>query len=245
MGRIISREAKTIEPCMFFLGTNLLISLHFTISDRSEMTEPPIFKFVGLFDTVEMHYDTDDVDISSVNCIKAIRHALALNEERSLFPLSMYTPMGPLDDDASIMQAWFVGTHVDIGGGAQQDGLSLCPLQWMLIKSKKQGLVLEHNSQGRLKGLVENPLHLVFPDPPPADMAPGNTQQGDQPMMWNFEYSNGLEIPMQDLRLTHNHGNLEKVYGNKLQERRVPKGAAAGPFHHSRHFVHLNNQLCG
>lgn len=197
-----------------------------------------------------MSRDAGDLDVSQTQSIKAIRHALALNEERMFFPPYIYDYTDTRDNETSIVQAWFVGTHMDMGGGAEHDGLSLYPLQWMLLEGKLHGLVLEHNSKGRLKGLIEDPLHLVFP-PPPTSCVDPDTQSGsgsDQPVPWVFEYSNGLKISMHDLRTSHNHGNLQKVPRHKLHKSRKKskdETAAEKTLIHQRHFVRLNTDLWG
>lgn len=212
------------------------------------MSESPIIKFLGLFDTVQMSRDAGDIDVSTIQSIKVIRHALALNEERVFFPLSIYDHTNTPDSDTSILQAWFVGTHVDIGGGTEHDGLSLYPLQWMLVESKLYGLVLEHNDSGRLKGLIEDPLNLVFPSPPSVSDTQIGSDSG-QPVSWVFKYSNGLEISMYDIRLSHNHGNIQKIVRNKLQKRRTgQKGKVVVPdvsLHRRHHFVRINVDLWG
>lgn len=230
---------------------SLINRISFSLASfRSELTEAPIIKFLGLFDTVQMSRDAGDLDVSQTQSIIAIRHALALNEERMFFPPSVYDCTDTRDKGTSIVQAWFVGTHVDIGGGAEHDGLSLYPLQWMLLESKLHGLVLEHNSKGRLKGLIEDPLHLVFP-PPPTSCVDPDTKSGsgsDQPVPWVFKYSNGLKISMHDLRMSHKHGNLQRVPRNKLQKsRKKPNDeeAAEEASVRQRHFVRLNIDLWG
>lgn len=137
-----------------------------------EMTSwAPVIKFVGLFDTVQMTLDWADLDISHADSIKVVRHALALNEEKSTRPLLLYDS-STVVPDSDIVQAWFVGRHADIGGSTEQDGLSLYPLQWMLNESQKHGLVLEHRADGTRKNLIENPLSLVFPSTVPLASEP-------------------------------------------------------------------------
>lgn len=179
----------------------------------------PVIKFVGLFDTVQMTLDLDDLDISHADPIKVVRHAMALNEDKPTRPLLLYdTTVLP---DSDVVQAWFVGKHADIGGGAEHDGLSLYSLQWMLNESQKHGLVLGHNPEGTQEGLIENPLHLVFPPTAPPSSEPTTSESGheQQAGTWVFEYSNGLEILMQDLRRTHNHGNIQDIPRTKLQKK--------------------------
>jgi hypothetical protein len=117
----------------------------------------------------------------------------------------MYGPISDSDSlqGRSLIQAWFVGTHSDIGGGARDDGLSLYPLQWLLIESQQKGLVLQHNSQTTL---IEDPLALVFPSSKQSSPTDQATATG---VMWEYQYANGIKVLMQDLRPSHNHGNLQ------------------------------------
>ncbi|EXF74204.1 hypothetical protein CFIO01_06798 [Colletotrichum fioriniae PJ7] len=192
---------------------------------------PPKIKFIGLFDTVKMviaqdkFYETVGIDVSFA---EHVRHAVALNEERRMFPLlpliTNERAMAGRDQD-SHLQAWFVGAHADMGGGAEHDGLSLYPLQWILIESQGKGLILEHNPESRLKGFIENPLKLAFPNPPQRlsvqgveAYVPDVDSINDEP--WKFRYSNGIEISMYDLRQSHRHGNLQRIPTRKLRKQR-------------------------
>lgn len=86
---------------------------------------------MGVFDTVKSYDDKIRHDLSVVNSIQHFRQALALNENRKLFsPRIADTPQVPARVAPQDMtQAWFLGVHGDIGGGAKADGLSLYPRQ--------------------------------------------------------------------------------------------------------------------
>ena len=109
----------------------------------------------------------------------------------------------------SIIEAWFVGTHVDMGGGAHDDGLSLYPLQWMLVECRTLGLVLEHSFNPRSQGLIENPLQLTRLEKYPSEVSNETSQKSVSP--WAFTLQNGIEVKMYDLRAIHKHGNLQQV----------------------------------
>ncbi|KAK0369223.1 hypothetical protein CLIM01_13420 [Colletotrichum limetticola] len=218
---------------------------------------PPKIKFIGLFDTVRMviaqdkFYETVGIDVSFA---QHVRHAVALNEERKMFPLlpliTNERAMTGREQD-SHLQAWFVGAHADMGGGAEHDGLSLYPLQWILIESQGKGLILEHNPEGRLKGLIENPLKLAFPDPPPLlsvegveAYIPDVDPVKDEP--WTFKYSNGIEISMYDLRESHRHGNLQIIPTRKLRKPNSSERSwqqVAGKKFLPPHWVNINSGL--
>ncbi|ETS80105.1 hypothetical protein PFICI_07634 [Pestalotiopsis fici W106-1] len=183
---------------------------------RTHSSYVPVIKFLGLFDTVEMTTLNYDITIPG-GCIETIRHAMALNEHRLLRPLSMVENPGvALQETQSTIQAWFIGCHEDMGGGALHDGLSLYPLQWILQEARARGLVLEHPNH--LPQDVDDPLDLVFPVPDE------NTARAVGPalgsMFWHFRYSNGFTIPMHDLRAVHREVDLAD------QSRKLKKRAA-------------------
>lgn len=128
-------------------------------------------------------------EISFNDSIQHLRHALALNENRRAFKPECCFPDYehiPLTG-RSIVQAWFVGAHVDVGGSAAKDGLALYPLQWMLIESRAKGLRLEFDGSFGNRADIDDPLKIIFP-----------SYESE-----TFKIKNGLEIAMQDIRQVH------------------------------------------
>ncbi|KAG7108324.1 hypothetical protein HYQ45_018118 [Verticillium longisporum] len=201
--------------------------------------EGPAIQFLGLFDTVKKAQGDVDFDLSYSRSIRRVRHALALNEERNTHQPELYkTESKPGWEAESLIQAWFVGWHVDIGGGARDDGLSLYPLQWMLLESQKFGLVLEYKPPKYIadKIPVEHPPSLVLPsivsesgsDQPfpktclfSGGPVPDETNKDtDQEVcQWDFSLASGIKVNMFDLRASHRHGNLQKRQGKKLKKK--------------------------
>lgn len=178
------------------------------------MKESPVIQLIGALDTVKATDDQSLFDLSFTQNARHARHALALNEDRATFSPTLFDTSSEHTvprASTSMIQAWFVGSHSDIGGGEVADGLSLYPLQWMLIESKALGLKLEHNPKGQAKGLVENPLTLVFPS-----TATGSDSASEP---WGFTLRDGVKITMYDLRTSHNHGNLSTVHLNRLRKK--------------------------
>lgn len=105
----------------------------------------------------------------------------------------------------SMIQAWFPGSHIDIGGSAREDGLSLYPLQWMLLESKGKGLVLEFSKiHERFPwAKIDNPLEIIFPKD-------GDATKGLDP--WSCTTENGIVITMQDLRKVHDEAEFGGRY---------------------------------
>ncbi|KAL1637231.1 hypothetical protein SLS58_009418 [Diplodia intermedia] len=166
-------------------------------------------------------------DLSFNNSIKHVRHAVALNEDRRQYLPELFdTDQMTFSDGRSLIQAWFIGAHADIGGGASDDGLSLYPLQWMFLESKACGLVLEHEPGKRVaQNLIDNPLTLTFPDET-------TVEENSESPSWDFKYRNGMDVSMYDLRISHNHGNLQKWPRKKLAKRSVART--------STHMVRIN-----
>ncbi|MCJ1402217.1 hypothetical protein MMC11_005437 [Xylographa trunciseda] len=167
----------------------------------SKTRKPPVIKFLGLFDTVKAV--TDNVhDISLVESIQNCRQALALNESRSFMVPELL--MVALDanqiNQHSFIQAWFLGAHADLGGANQHDGFSLYPLQWMLLESRKCGLVLGFQPPENMKNIIENPLQLVFP----GIQAPEIESEETGTLWWQISYQNGIQVKLRDLSSTHN-----------------------------------------
>lgn len=161
---------------------------------------------MGLLDTIKIGRESSKPQPSLLRSTQTLRHALALNETRHSFQPYLIGPLSPSSPELahhSIIEAWFMGSHADMGGGSREDGLSLYPLQWMLLESRTFGLLLEPSWGSQT--LTEDPLGLVFPLVPDED--PSKHPKPLAP--WIFSYKNGIEIEMVDIRSSHRHGNLQ------------------------------------
>ncbi|KAF4450458.1 hypothetical protein F53441_6457 [Fusarium austroafricanum] len=163
---------------------------------KSEASDPPRIPFVGLFDTI-IHNTRTSYDISFNPSIETVRHALAINENRSNKSPEIFNI--PEDADMthrSLVQAWFLGTHEDMIGGTTHDGLSLYPLQWMVLEGILCGLGVNNMRDSKA---TDNPMALVCPqyagNLPPLD--------GSEEIEWQLQYSNGLRTSMFDLQSAH------------------------------------------
>ena len=77
-------------------------------------------------------------DLSVPRNVRRCYHAMALDEQRPLFPLTRL-----LRDDHPVdgfVEAWFRGTHSDVGGGNANGGLNWIPLHWMYKAAQREGL---------------------------------------------------------------------------------------------------------
>ena len=181
----------------------------------SHSTKPPAkIQFIGAFDTVKALDDENLYDISFNDSTQHFRHALALNENRVAMTPEYVFP----DYDStrnrllkrSIVQAWFIGAHIDMGGSAKRDGLSLYPLQWILIESQSNGLVLEYSSMFDDRAPIDNPLLVVFPQ---------KETDGRGHDMWTCTTENKMKVSMQDVRHVHVLEVYESRYNIKLNKR--------------------------
>ncbi|GAP87641.1 putative ras GTPase [Rosellinia necatrix] len=176
----------------------------------------PVVHFLGLLDSVRVGREPARPQPALLKSTRTVRHALALNETRNSFQPCLFGPLPALSPDLaqrSVIEAWFIGSHADIGGGSQEDGLSLYPLQWMFLESRAHGLLFEPSWDSQ--SITEEPLGLVFPLVP--DQDPSKPQQPMTP--WTFQYTNGIEIEMVDIRSSHRHGNLQAGKKKVLQKR--------------------------
>ena len=183
---------------------------------RSASTrEAPKIRFLGALDTVKAVNDQSLHEISFNRSIQHLRHALALNEDRQAFtPEYIYPDYNQVSLlNRSIIQAWFVGAHIDVGGSAAKDGLALYPLQWMLLESQAKGLALEFDGSFGGRVYIDNPLDVVFPP---------TEQLGKDHDLWYCKAENGMKIGMQDLRAVHKLEKYAGRYAIHLNRRRHP-----------------------
>ena len=85
-------------------------------------------------------------------------HAVAIDEKRKKFPVSLWNEAKEVDDQ-TIEQVWFAGVHSDVGGSYPESGLSDIALEWMLVNAEKHGLRLRQCRKGTLKPDPLGTLH--------------------------------------------------------------------------------------
>ncbi|KAI1362465.1 hypothetical protein F5Y08DRAFT_312192 [Xylaria arbuscula] len=151
--------------------------------------EPPRIQFLGVFDAIRTEVERHEYESSFVDSVQIFRHALAFSDTHTA-PCMWPTPAGEETKDRSFTQAWFMGAHSDICGGSEHDGLSLFPLQWMLLESIKAGLVLRSDRNSA------STLSLVFPQF--AGRLPD--LEAEEKAHWRIKYVNGIEVALFDLQ---------------------------------------------
>lgn len=74
--------------------------------------------------------------------IKFARQALAMDERRGPFAPTLWdVSSGPSDQD--VQQVWFPGSHMDVGGGHPETGLSDGALLWMIQAAQQADLLFD------------------------------------------------------------------------------------------------------
>ncbi|KAI0449713.1 hypothetical protein F5B21DRAFT_493341 [Xylaria acuta] len=150
---------------------------------------PPRVQFLGVFDALRADVEKHEYESSFVSSVRHFRHALAFNDTQTT-PCLWENPVGEEMRDRSFIQAWFMGAHQDICGGSEHDGLSLFPLQWMLLESIRAGIVFKSDRS------IATIMSLVFPQ-----FAGGIPDLGaEERAHWRIKYVNGIEVTVFDLQ---------------------------------------------
>ena len=123
---------------------------------RDEEGDPPLVKFVGVWDTVDAYggpideltrawdkviwpLTAKDRDLSPR--VGRACHALALDEQRESFEPMVWNEDGAALterlDQERISQVWFPGVHANVGGGYPDDKLANISLNWILDEAEK------------------------------------------------------------------------------------------------------------
>jgi uncharacterized protein (DUF2235 family) len=112
-------------------------------------------RFIGVWDTVgtlgipvpafrfwnRERYEFHDVSLSTH--VRFAYHALGLDEHRKAFSPTLWKKQNDAPEDQVLEQAWFPGSHGDVGGGYSQTGLSDGALVWMCDRAEHCGLALD------------------------------------------------------------------------------------------------------
>ncbi|RYE54323.1 MAG: DUF2235 domain-containing protein, partial [Rhizobiaceae bacterium] len=131
-------------------------------------TKTPRIRFLGLWDTVASVFEPSPSGYwlqsrqrpytNRNNIVETIRHAVAIDERRTMFQPSLWKPGEKYDyrpsekqpynsTDQDLKEVWFAGCHSDVGGGfpEQESGLAKVAMTWMLDEANKVGLLLDHD----------------------------------------------------------------------------------------------------
>ena len=130
-------------------------------------------EFIGVWDTVSaLGIPIKSIDVATQK-IPFMRHkfhnfklspsvkyayqALAIDEYRDTFQPVLWED--DVDDHQEIEQVWFVGSHTDIGGGYKEQQLSDIPLQWLVAKAIKKGLLIYPSNKVSMHPNVNGQAH--------------------------------------------------------------------------------------
>ncbi len=119
-------------------------------------------RFLGVWDTVGAlgipldlfeGFDADRYNFHDTTISRIIEHAcqaLAIDERSK--PLAP-TLWNTRTDRTRTEQAWFSGSHLDIGGGYHEAGLSHLSLRWMADQAQQSGLAVDRELIDRITAL--------------------------------------------------------------------------------------------
>ena len=202
-GRDFKKALKEAEKWVGNPGLTLSPTSSISSFSTSNFRSAPRIQFVGVFDTIKASSDDSLFDISFNGSIQHLRHAVALHEDRKgltpeyIFPEEFYRT-ALHETGRSLLQAHFIGNHLDMGGASKKAGLALYPLQWMLLEAKACGLAMAFDGGAREWADTRNPLAVVFPK-----------LTGRKANPWTCKTANSIVVPMQDIRDVHeqDHGD--------------------------------------
>jgi uncharacterized protein (DUF2235 family) len=145
-----------VDVVGFSRGAGIAISFTNEVAEEhSGLT----IRFLGLFDTVAQFGLPGERlqaghDLSCPRNVRRCYHALALDENRALFPLTrLMRDDRPVD---GFVEAWFRGVHSDVGGGNGNRGLNWIALNWMFQAARRDGLPILQSEIDR--NLADRPL---------------------------------------------------------------------------------------
>jgi uncharacterized protein (DUF2235 family) len=121
-------------------------------------------EFLGLWDTVASVFDsrsgfpwltiTQKAYTNQNNRVKIVRHAVAIDEQRTYFQPSLWEPgqdyeewsrrkKGFVKTPQDFEEVWFTGCHGDVGGGYPdaKSGLAKIPLEWLYREAEAAGII--------------------------------------------------------------------------------------------------------
>ncbi len=202
----------------------------------------PKIRFLGLFDTVGSVIESGRYGprlrshaFTSTNpSVESIRHALALDERRTMFQPQLWPAGKPFrperfnpksEKEQDVKEVWFVGSHGDVGGGYPEakSAIAKIPLAWMIDEARSAQLKLKTRTINTIV-LGKNGGHYVGPN----SEAPMNDS-----MTKGWSILEGLPR----FKRSHIHTTrktLAGVYVPWFEERIVPEGASL----HSTVFEH-------
>ena len=130
---------------------------------RSRYSRHPVrIKFIGVWDTVGAlgipadlpfrfltvgRYEFHNVALS--RSVDFAYHAVAIDERRAPFEPTLWEQHSEPGDQV-MEQAWFVGDHMDVGGGYRSGALADVALLWLIERARSTGLAFDDEAVSAL-----------------------------------------------------------------------------------------------
>lgn len=101
-------------------------------------------RFIGLYDIVGQfgapgQHIQGGHDLAFPLNAKHVYHAMAMDEQRLLFPLTRLAASRP-GIGGRLTEVWFRGVHSDVGGGNENGALNSASMQWMFECAEREGI---------------------------------------------------------------------------------------------------------
>lgn len=127
------------------------------VNEKESPRRNPKVSFVGLWDTVSSFGLIGLRTLPGTRKLEQaemIRHAVSIDEKRSLFPANLVDSSHP-----NLKEVWFAGVHRDVGGGGKTGKLelSMCTFEWMLGEALTVGLGINEDKLRKKKFIPANP----------------------------------------------------------------------------------------
>ena len=131
-------------------------------------------RFIGVWDTVGALGVPDDLEVFNFfddkskwqfhdtelgEHVRTARHAMAIDEIRSVFSVTRWTNNPP---HPGARELWFPGVHADVGGGYAESGLSDGALSWMIEESEAVGIKFRPDVRGLINPNPGGVLHNSY-----------------------------------------------------------------------------------
>jgi uncharacterized protein (DUF2235 family) len=133
---------RTVDIVGFSRGAGIAISFANEVCEQ--YGDQLRIRFLGLWDTVgqfglpgERLQAGHDLDCPTN--VDHCYHAMAVDEDRFLFPLTHLQGDKRID---GVTEAWFRGVHSDVGGGNGNRALNAVSLHWMFLAARRVGVPL-------------------------------------------------------------------------------------------------------
>jgi uncharacterized protein (DUF2235 family) len=134
---------RAIDVVGFSRGAGIAVSFANEIAEEHPELE---IRFMGLWDIVGQFGLPGERlqaghDLACPRNVRRCYHAMALDENRALFPLTRLVRNDkPVE---GFTEVWFRGVHSDVGGGNGNRGLNWVSLHWMFMNARREGLPID------------------------------------------------------------------------------------------------------